>query len=232
MVAITVTPTILPGDPHSGHSPPAPAPPVPPGQYLSGVDSLLWLFDGALGVARLAFFSGAVVTGALCAVEWGVRSRRLSPFSPPAKLARQLAGPLIGPVERRVVRAGGSAASAPWWTLAAFVIGGVIVLSALDFVRGQLMGVAWALDNGMRGITRLALSWTFGVLYLALLTRVIASWLQVNPYRGLVRIATALTDPLLLPIRSVLPTLGMIDLSPIAAYFLLRLLESFLIRLI
>jgi YggT family protein len=196
------------------------------------VESLLWIFDGALGVVRLAFLSGAVVTGALCAVEWGVRARRLSPFSAPAKLARRLAGPLIAPVERRILRAGGTPASAPWWTLAAVIIGGIVILSALDFVRGQLVGVAWALDNGMRGITRLALSWTFGVLYLALLIRVIASWVQLNPYRGIVRLATTLTDPLLLPIRSVLPTFGMIDLSPIAAYFLLRILESFLLRLL
>jgi YggT family protein len=225
MVANAVTPTILPTEPPFGHSRAAPG-------YLSSVDTVLWLFDGALGVVRLAFLSGALVTGALCAVEWGVRSRRLTPFSAPARAARTLAGPLIAPVERRILRAGGTPASAPWWTLAAVVIGGVIVLSALDFVRAQLGGMAWALNNGPRGITRLLLSWTFGVMYIALLIRVVASWIQLNPYKGVVRLATQLTDPILLPIRSVLPTFGMIDLSPIAAYFLLRLLESFVLRLI
>lgn len=196
------------------------------------MEPVLLAFDGALSVLRLAFAAAAALTGALCTVEWGVRTRRLSPFSPVAKLARQAAAPLIAPVERRILRAGGTPASAPWWTLAAVVIGGIVVLSLLDFVRAQLGGIVWALNNGPAGLLRLLLSWTFGVLYLALFLRVIASWIQLNPYRGVVRLAHQLTEPLLGPIRNVLPTFGMIDLSPIAAYFLLRLVEGFVLRLV
>ncbi len=196
------------------------------------MDTLLWIFDGALEAARIAFFGAAVVTGALCTVEWGVRTKRLTPFSALARGTRQIAGPLIAPVEKRILRAGGTPASAPWWTLVAVVVGGIIVLSLLEFVRNQFAGVVWALNAGPRGVARLLLGWTFAVMYLALLVRVVASWFQLSPYRNPVRLAHTLTEPILAPIRSVLPTFGMIDLSPIAAYFLLRLIESFLIRLL
>jgi YggT family protein len=196
------------------------------------VETVLIVFDNVLGFARLAFFSAAVVTGALCTVEWAVRTRRLSPFSALARGTRQVTAPLIAPVEKRIVKAGGTPASAPWWTLVAVVVGGIIVLSLLEFVRDQLGGIVWALNAGPRGIVRLLLGWTFALLYLALFVRVIGSWFQMNPYRGPMRLAHALTEPMLAPIRSVLPTFGMIDLSPIAAYFLLRLIETFLIRLI
>lgn len=219
--------------PWGGHSGgPEGGRPHPPLGYLSGVDTFLSFFDTALGLTRLAFFSAAVVTGGLCAIEWGVRTRRLSPFSALARGTRQVAGPLIAPVEKRILRAGGTPASAPWWTLVAVIVGGIIVLSLLEFVRDQLGGIIWAVNAGPRGIVRLLLGWTFALMYLALFVRVIGSWFQLNPYRGPMRLAHALTEPLLAPIRSVLPTFGMIDLSPIAAYFLLRLIESFLIRLI
>ena len=68
------------------------------------------------------------------------------------------------------------------------------------------------------------LRFLFLALYLVLLGRVLMSW--VNPrFEGpLGRFLYETTEPMLRPIRSVLPQTGFIDLSPIVAFLILAVL--------
>ena len=52
------------------------------------------------------------------------------------------------------------------------------------------------------------------VYSIVVLVAVIASWIQLAPDHPVVRITSALTEPLLAPIRRVLPAFGGFDLSP------------------
>jgi YggT family protein len=61
------------------------------------------------------------------------------------------------------------------------------------------------------------------VLNLAILIRVLLSWFPVNPSNPLVRLVFDITEPVLAPFRRVIPTIGMIDLSPLAAIFVLQI---------
>jgi YggT family protein len=54
-----------------------------------------------------------------------------------------------------------------------------------------------------------------------LLIDVVLSW--VNPHAPMAPLIRALTDPLLRPLRRVIPPLGGIDLSPLVAFLLLRI---------
>jgi YggT family protein len=184
-------------------------------------------FDALYAVLRTAFFAIAVALAVVALVDWLVRTRRVGPFSPVARFFRQTVDPLMAPVERRVVRAGGLPTAAPWWSLAAVVVAGIIVLSVLSFLRGQLVFLALALAEGGRGVFILLVAWTFGILQIALLVRVVSSWVRVSPYSPWVRWAYVLTEPLLRPLRQFIPPIGgMIDITPIIAYFILRLIES------
>jgi YggT family protein len=73
--------------------------------------------------------------------------------------------------------------------------------------------------------------WTFLRFFLAalevlILARVLMSWL--NPrFEGLVaRLLYQTTEPILAPIRRILPSTGMIDLSPIVAFLLIGLIAA------
>jgi len=184
------------------------------------VNAFLHAFDVALGVLKAAFFWAALVAAVLCAIEWGVRTRRINPFSRFAQTIRRLMSPVMTPVERMVVRAGGSPASAAWWTLVALVVGGIVVLSLLGLVRAELGGVAAAVHSGPRGIVRLLLGWTFDAFYIAIIVRVISSWFQINQFGPFVRWSFVVTEPLLRPLRKFL-VFGVIDFSPIGAWLLL-----------
>ena len=63
---------------------------------------------------------------------------------------------------------------------------------------------------------------------LILLLRVLVSWLRLDPYHPAVRLLYSLTEPLLEPIRSVLPPTGMVDFSPMVAFILLVALQQVL----
>jgi YggT family protein len=177
--------------------------------------------DVTLAVLRIVFLGGAVAMAVLCAVDWATRTRRLSPFSPLARTARSIMSPFIKRVERSVVRAGGNPVNAPWWTLAAIVVIGIVFLQLLQFLRGEIAHVYVAVNQGPRGIIRLIVQWVFTLFYIAILVRVISSWLAVNPFGKAVRWAYVVTEPILAPIRRVLPNFGMLDLSPLVAYLVL-----------
>ncbi|MBI3567243.1 MAG: YggT family protein [Gemmatimonadetes bacterium] len=195
------------------------------------MDTFFRSYDAALGVIRGGFFGVALVLGGVCVVDWLVRSRRLNPFGPVARFMRGTFDPLIAPVERRVVRAGGLPQAAPWWALVFVVLAGIVLISLLEFVRNQLAFLLYSMESGPRGAYRVLVSWTFAILQLALIARVILSWVRVRPGHWIVRWSYNLSEPLLRPLRRIIPTIGMIDVTPIIAYLFLNILQSFLLRL-
>jgi YggT family protein len=66
------------------------------------------------------------------------------------------------------------------------------------------------------------------VLRLALLVRVLSSWLPISPYSKWIRWSYALTDWMIIPLRRLIPSIGMIDITPIVAWFGLSLLQRLL----
>ena len=184
----------------------------------------------AIQLLGYAFFAFAVFFAIIALVDWAVRTRRISPFNPIARFFRKTVDPMMAPVERRIVRAGGMPQNAPWWTLAVVVVGGIIVLSLLRFLLARVAEADYLISRGGGGIFRLIVSWTLGILQVALIVRVVSSWFRLSPYSPWVRWSYVLTEPILRPLRQIIPPLGMVDVTPIVAYFIIWLLEGFLLR--
>ncbi|MFI5309938.1 MAG: YggT family protein [Gemmatimonadales bacterium] len=193
---------------------------------------ILGAIDSALGVVRGAFLVLAAVLAVVSGVDWLVRTRKLDPFGRVARFMRANVQPLILPVERRVVRAGGLPSSAPWWALVLVVVAGIVVISVLEFVRTQLSSAVFAFGSGPAAIYRLAVAWTFELLQVALIVRVILSWVHARPGSWIVRWSWRLTEWFLRPLRRLIPPLGMIDITPLIAWLLLGLVEGLLVRLV
>ena len=70
------------------------------------------------------------------------------------------------------------------------------------------------------------------VLNIAILARVLLSWIPLDRNNALVRIVYEITEPILGPIRRVLPPLGGLDLSPIVALILIQVVQRVLLTLI
>ncbi len=194
------------------------------------MNTLLFSIELLTAVLRVVLLVVAVAVGIAVGLSWAVRTRRISPFGGVARFVRKRIDPLFAPMERRIVRAGGMPSHAPWWTLAAVVVSGIVLLSLLGFLGGQIAGMALAMRSGGRGLYALLVTWTFGLLQLALFVRVISSWFQLSPYSRWIRWSFVLTEWFLAPLRRVIPSFGMIDLTPLVAYFGLQLLEAVLVR--
>lgn len=188
--------------------------------------------DMAVGIARVVILGLAFAFALFCILDWLVRTRRLNLFGATARFTRTRIDPFLAPIERRVVSAGGNPASAPLWALAAVVIGGILIITLLDFIRAQVFGLTFAVQSGPRGIFRLIVSWAFDFLRIALLVRVVSSWLPVSPYSKWIHWSFVVSEPILRPLRQVIPTLGMIDITPIIAYFLIGFIQGAVLRLL
>jgi YggT family protein len=186
---------------------------------------LLW-FDAFVRILRVSLFVAVVILAVICLVDWLVRTRRINPFNPIARRMRSTVDPLMAPVERRIVAAGGLPTSAPWWTLVFVVIGTLILITLLGFIRSQMIFLSMSSRAGVGGIAMMLISWTFDILLLALIVRVISSWFRMSPWSPWIRWSYQLTEWFMAPLRRVVPTIGVIDITPIVAYFLLRLIEA------
>ena len=188
------------------------------------MEQSLQVYGVVLEAVRRALFVLAVIAAAIALVDWLVRTRRLNPFGFVARFCRRFVDPLMAPIERRVVRAGGQPSSAPWWTLVFVVVGGLLFVTALEFLGRFFVQASWGLSSPARfGV--LVLSWTFGLIRIALIVRVISSWFQISPYSKWIRWSYVLTEWMLAPLRRILPLFGPIDISPIVAFLLLSLLQ-------
>lgn len=88
----------------------------------------------------------------------------------------------------------------------------------------------FALSNLLIALARI-LDVTFSILYWLILIRAVASWLNPDPYNPIVQFLYKTTEPILYPIRKILPLslkLG-IDISPIIAFLAIMFLRSFLV---
>lgn len=71
----------------------------------------------------------------------------------------------------------------------------------------------------------------FSILDLFVWARVILSWIPHNQYNEITRTVYNLTEPLLKPIRDLIPALSIgIDISPFILLFLLNIAESVALR--
>lgn len=190
------------------------------------------LFDQIIQAVRFVVVATAAIFAVFCLIDWLVRTRRVNLFGSLARFCRSRIDPVLEPIERKVVNAGGNPASAPLWALAAVVIGGILLISVLDFIRAEAVGLAFAMRSGPGGIFKLLVSWTFDFVRIAILVRVVSSWLPISPYSPWIRWAYVVSEPILKPLRQVIPSLGPIDITPIIAYFLIGFLQVGVLRLL
>lgn len=72
----------------------------------------------------------------------------------------------------------------------------------------------------------------FYAFSLAILIRVILSWVRFDPYHPVSLFIHRVTEPILAPIRRLLPSTGMIDFSPLVAILLLQIAQAVLTQLL
>ena len=176
---------------------------------------------------RLLVIVALVFAGLVAVTHWAVRTRRINPFGAWPRAVRKLGDPVLLPLERRIVRAGGSPQNAPLWLLAIVIGAGLVLLSLTGWVITTALTVSYVAQGGPRVWVATLVSAVFTILMTAILIRVIASWLGFGEYRRWMRPVYALTSWLIDPIRRILPPFGMFDFSPMVPWLVLYVLRGF-----
>lgn len=143
-------------------------------------------------------------------------------YNPLSQFIVRATKPLLMPLRRLIPGYGGL-------DFASLVLGIAIQLVMLILII-LLMG--YALPNIL-----LLVSWAaIGVLalfvkifFFALIISVILSWVAQGSYNPAVILINQLCEPILAPIRKILPAMGGLDLSPIFAFIAIRLFDMLVI---
>ncbi len=181
---------------------------------------------------RLTVLALVALTAAVALGSWAIRTRRINPFSSFGQTIRKVTDPILAPIETWQLRRGGNPQSAGWWLLGIGLVGGIVGVTVVDWLGMQLVRTAGAASTGPRGILRLFVYYATQLLRLALLIRVVGSWFGAGRYNRWVRWAYTLTDWIVEPLRKIIPPFGMIDFTPLIAWFAILIVRGWLIALL
>ncbi|HEX8071671.1 MAG TPA: YggT family protein [Pyrinomonadaceae bacterium] len=185
----------------------------------------------AFGAA--AWFVSTAITAVIVAVivlvlvRLALNYADLNPFSRPVLLVRQLTDPLVNPVRRALAGFGFSPNVAPLVTILITILVGWLALQLADGVIQTTYNViASAIARRPVLLVGHLLYGLLGIYGLLIFTRIIFSWGQVGYGNRVMRFLVRATEPLLGPLRRIIPPLGFLDISPIVAFLIIWLFQA------
>ena len=170
-------------------------------------------------------YAAVVATG-----SWLVQTKRLNPFGKSARALRSISDPLLNPIETWLLKTGGNPQNASQWLLGGAVVGGIVSIAMFEWLARQFVMVGVASHSGPRGIAQIVIFYAGQAFTISIFIRVIGSWFGAGRFNPFMKPFYLMTDWIVEPLRRRIPPVGMIDLSPIIAYFGMQFLVSFLLR--
>ncbi|WP_371868311.1 YggT family protein [Duganella margarita] len=168
-----------------------------------------------ISILKLIVDAIAVLLGGALLLRFWMQAIRVRPPSSVAQFTFQLSDWLVRPLRRIVPGVGGY----DWASLiGAFVI--VLAATSVMFLAG------WPAQLVLLAAVQRFLEWILYGFMALLVVEAIFSW--VNPHAPLAPFVRALNEPLLRPIRRVVPLVGNLDLSLLVAIILLQIAQLLL----
>jgi YggT family protein len=184
-------------------------------------------------IARTLLFINWAVTAVIVAVvlllvfRLIVIQADLNPFGWLARTTRRLADPITVPVAKSMARMGINPKYSPLVTILITILLGWFVLQLARSIANSLGGMLFGIQQGaptlVIGHILYGLLSVYGLL---IFMRIVFSWGMVSYRNRVMRFLVDTTEPLLGPLRRIIPPLGMIDISPLVAFFIVWLFQS------
>lgn len=111
--------------------------------------------------------------------------------------------------------------------LLAIVIKAVGIFLAVK-LNGQLAGIGSIFVGGVAGVVKTALD----IYFFALIISIILSWVAPQANHPGALLVYQLTEPLMAPVRKIIPSLGGLDLSPIFVFLAINLASNVLVGIL
>lgn len=154
----------------------------------------------------------------------------VNPFKWSPRTVRRVTDPVIMPVRRVLVAFRIDPRAAPFVALILIIVVGVLVVQVAGSVLNTVAGILFALASGRAdtpvAIIGYVIFGLLGLFTLAIFIRIIFSWLSMSYANPLMRFFIRTTEPLLGPLRRIIPPVGMFDISPIVAFLIVWLCQA------
>lgn len=151
----------------------------------------------------------------------------LNPFAWSSLTIRRLTDPFIGPVRRALVRFGIDPKYSPLVVILITILLGWFVLQLVQTLATTLAGLFTSIQRGALGSALGFILYGLISIYILLIfVRIIFSLAMVSYSNRLMRFLVNVTEPLLGPLRRIVPPVGAMDISPIVAFLILWLFQQ------
>ena len=151
----------------------------------------------------------------------------LNPFGWMSRTIRRLTDGIVMPVRGGLRNFGVDPKFAPLMAILLVILLGFFFLQLVGTIFTTIAGV---LDSTQRGAMVTALGFIlYGLISIYILLvfiRIIFSWGMVSYTNSIMRFLVDVTEPLLGPLRRVIPPVGRFDISPIVAFLILWLFQA------
>ncbi|HEV7680867.1 MAG TPA: YggT family protein [Pyrinomonadaceae bacterium] len=186
---------------------------------MNTLERLYWLINSAVTVFIIAII-------ALVLLRVIANLINPNPFGWTAVTIRRLTDPLISPVRRALIRFAVDPKYAPLVTILAVILFGWFALQLLNTVTFTLAGVLRSLaTHAVAPLIGYLLHGLLSLYNLAIFVRIIFSWFAVSYSNRWMRFLVNITEPLLGPLRRMIPLVGGFDISPIIALVIIQILQ-------
>jgi YggT family protein len=151
----------------------------------------------------------------------------LNPFGFVSITLRRLTEPLIAPIKRILINLSVDSKYAPLVTILIAILLGWFVLQLVANVANTIAGVL--LSSQRAALAPLVGYVLYGMLAfysLLIFIRIIFSWVMVSYSNRVMRFLVNTTEPLMGPLRRIVPPVGRFDISPIVAFIIIWIFQA------
>ena len=184
------------------------------------IDRILWFVNSGIKVIIVAVIALMIVRMIADAMD-------LNPFAWTSRTVRRLSDGLVVPVRGGLRGFGIDVKFAPIVVILIAILLGWFVLQLVGTIAGMVEGIIESARSG--AVFRLIGFIIYGLISiytLFIIIRIVFSWGMLSYTNRLMRFLVDVTEPLLGPLRRLIPTLGWLDISPLVAILILWLLQQ------
>jgi YggT family protein len=184
-------------------------------------------------LGRLYWFINSAVVAVIVAVIALVLLRLianqadLNPFSWSSRTIRRLTDPFIVPMRRALAGFGVDPKYAPLVAILTAILLGWFSLQLVASMANTIAGILTSLSR--QAIVPIIGYVLYGLLSfysLLIFLRIVFSWVMVSYSNRLMRFLVKATEPMLGPLRRMVPLVGTFDISPIVAFIIVWLVQA------
>jgi YggT family protein len=155
----------------------------------------------------------------------------VNPFTWSAINIKRSTDPIILPIRRMLVSRRLDPVIAPILAAVILLVVAVLVVQLVGGTLNTIAGIMYAVTSGVPknvpvAILGYLLYALLGLYELLIFVRIVGSWFSMTYANRWMRFLIRITEPLLAPLRRMIPPVRMFDVSPIVAFIILWILQS------